>query len=136
MSKRSKKSIEEKLDTVLSHLEKGKSLGQLSRRFDVAMQSLEKWTRCHQSDGIDVLVESHTWKKYTSELKKSAVEDNLLNRDFTATAPNQKWCTDVTFMTYGLGSKAYLSAIKDLYDVSIVAYHISQLTIIHWSWQH
>ncbi|MGZ7238533.1 DDE-type integrase/transposase/recombinase, partial [Streptococcus pyogenes] len=33
---------------------------------------------------------------------------------------------DVTFMTYGLGSKAYLSAIKDLYDGSIVAYQISQ----------
>lgn len=53
------------------------------------------------------------------------IEENILNRDFTATAPNQKWCTDVTFLQYGLGSKAYLSAIKDLYDGSIVAYHVS-----------
>ena len=63
---------------------------------------------------------------YCTKTSYKNIEDNLLNRDFTATAPNQKWCTDVTFMTYGLGSKAYLSAIKDLYDGSIVAYHISQ----------
>ncbi|MBP2622316.1 IS3 family transposase, partial [Streptococcus panodentis] len=54
------------------------------------------------------------------------IEENILNRDFTAEKPNEKWCTDVTFLKYGLGKKAYLSAIKDLYDGSIVAYHISQ----------
>ncbi|WP_270300933.1 IS3 family transposase [Streptococcus infantarius] len=54
------------------------------------------------------------------------VEDNILNRDFTATAPNQKWCTDVTFLKYGFSCKAYLSAIKDLYDGSIVAYVVGQ----------
>ncbi len=54
------------------------------------------------------------------------IEENLLNREFTAQAPNQKWCTDVTFLPYGRGCKAYLSAIKDLYDGSIVAYHISK----------
>lgn len=53
-------------------------------------------------------------------------EENLLNRDFTATAPNQKWCTDVTYLQYALGSKAYLSAIKDLYDGTIIAYEIGQ----------
>ena len=52
-------------------------------------------------------------------------EETILNRDFTATAPNQKWCTDVTYLQYGLGAKAYLSAIKDLYDGSIVAYEMS-----------
>ena len=52
-------------------------------------------------------------------------EENILNRDFTATALNQKWCTDVTYLQYGLGAKAYLSAIKDLYDGSIIAYEIS-----------
>ncbi|KXT62378.1 Mobile element protein [Streptococcus gallolyticus] len=51
--------------------------------------------------------------------------ENILNREFTASAPNQKWCTDVTYLQYGLGKKAYLSAIKDLYDGSIIAYEIS-----------
>jgi putative transposase len=52
-------------------------------------------------------------------------EENILNRDFTATAPNQKWCTDVTYLQYGFGKKAYLSAVKDLYDGSIISYEIS-----------
>ena len=52
-------------------------------------------------------------------------EENILNRDFTAAAPNQKWCTDVTCLPYGLGAKAYHSAIKDLYDGSIIAYEMS-----------
>lgn len=54
------------------------------------------------------------------------IEENILNRDFCASKPNEKWCTDVTFMTYGAGQKAYLSVIKDLFDGSIVAYHVSK----------
>ncbi|MCE2211622.1 IS3 family transposase [Streptococcus thermophilus] len=50
----------------------------------------------------------------------------FVNRNFTATAPNQKWCTDVTFLKYGFSCIAYLSAIKDLYDGSIVAYVVGQ----------
>lgn len=63
---------------------------------------------------------------YCTKTSYKNIEDNILNRDFTATAPNQKWCTDVTFLHYGLGCKAYLSAIKDLYDGSIIAYHLSK----------
>ena len=50
------------------------------------------------------------------------VAENLLNREFTADKPNQKWVTDVTEFKYGLSQKAYLSAILDLYDGSIVSY--------------
>lgn len=50
--------------------------------------------------------------------------ENLLNRNFTAEMPNQKWLTDVTEFKYGQGNKAYLSAILDLGDNSIVSYLI------------
>ncbi|MET3557675.1 transposase InsO family protein [Streptococcus rupicaprae] len=63
------------------------------------------------------------------------IEGNLLNRAFTAQSPNQKWRTDVTFLQYGRGCKAYLSAIKDLYDGSIVAYHISKHNENHLLWR-
>lgn len=52
------------------------------------------------------------------------VSENILNREFTASKPNEKWVTDVTEFKYGYGKKAYLSAILDLYDNSIVAYVI------------
>ncbi|MBM7684274.1 transposase InsO family protein [Pullulanibacillus pueri] len=50
------------------------------------------------------------------------VAENVLNREFTANKPNEKWVTDVTEFKYGSSKKAYLSAIRDLYDGSIVSY--------------
>jgi len=47
---------------------------------------------------------------------------NILNRDFKADRPNEKWLTDVTEFKYGNGQKAYLSAILDLSDRRIVSY--------------
>ena len=49
----------------------------------------------------------------------------MLNRDFTATRPNQKWVTDVTFILTREGW-AYLSTIKDLYDNFIVAHQFGR----------
>lgn len=39
------------------------------------------------------------------------IAENLLNREFTAEKPNEKWVTDVTEFEYGSSRKAYLSAI-------------------------
>lgn len=53
--------------------------------------------------------------------------ENILNREFYAEAPNEKWLTDVTEFKYYTGSekrKIYLSAILDLYDRRIVTYVI------------
>ncbi len=46
---------------------------------------------------------------------------NLLNRDFKAERPNQKWVTDISYIKTNQGT-LYLSVIRDLYDNSIVAY--------------
>ena len=46
---------------------------------------------------------------------------NLLNRNFVAERPNQKWVTDISYIRTGQGF-LYLSVIRDLYDNSIVAY--------------
>ena len=64
-------------------------------------------------------------KKYTYA-KPDETAENILQRDFYATAPNQKWATDVTeFKVPGEAKKLYLSAIIDLYDRYPVAYVIS-----------
>ncbi|MCH5299633.1 MAG: IS3 family transposase [Ruminococcus sp.] len=46
---------------------------------------------------------------------------NILNRDFSADRPNQKWVTDISYIKTNQGF-LYLSVIRDLYDNSIVAY--------------
>ena len=60
-------------------------------------------------------------KKYERSTPQQVAE-NILNRKFQAEAPNEKWLTDVTEFKYGNGQKAYLSAILDLHDKSIVSY--------------
>ena len=47
--------------------------------------------------------------------------ENLLNRNFSAERPNQKWVTDISYIRTGQGF-LFLSMIRDLYDNSIVAY--------------
>ena len=49
---------------------------------------------------------------------------NLLNRDFNAERPNQKWVTDISYIHTKQGV-LYLSVIRDLFDNSIVAYKTS-----------
>lgn len=60
-------------------------------------------------------------KNYIPSIPK-VTADNILNREFKAEMPNQKWLTDVTEFKYGNDKKAYLSAIFDLGDNSIVSY--------------
>ena len=55
--------------------------------------------------------------------------ENLLDRQFHADRPNEKWLTDVTEFKYWDGNrtrKLYLSAILDLYDRRIVAHVVSE----------
>lgn len=55
------------------------------------------------------------------------VAENLLNREFKASKPNQKWLTDVTEFKWYIGVEAhkiYLSAILDLCDRRIVSFVI------------
>ena len=66
-------------------------------------------------------------KKYQSAVPETTAE-NILDRNFYATAPNEKWATDVTEFKWYEGPvihKLYLSAILDLYDLYPVAWVVS-----------
>lgn len=60
-------------------------------------------------------------KKYIKSTPQITAE-NILNREFTSNKPNEKWLTDVTEFKLTNGNKAYLSAILDLGDNSIISY--------------
>ena len=60
-------------------------------------------------------------KRYVKYGKALHRYPNLLNRNFAADRPNQKWVTDISYIRTGQGF-LYLSIIRDLYDNSIVAY--------------
>lgn len=61
-------------------------------------------------------------KKYRSYRgPEGKIAGNLLERNFVAQRPNQKWVTDVTEFKQG-SSKLYLSTVMDLYNGEIIAY--------------
>lgn len=74
----------------------------------------------------DMRLRSRIRRKYRSHSVSSTggrVAENVLQREFYADAPNKKWVTDVT--QYRVADTwLYLSAIKDLFNNEIVAYHI------------
>lgn len=49
---------------------------------------------------------------------------NLLDRDFTATRPNQKWVTDITYLPTAAGW-VYLAAVLDLFSRKVVGWAMS-----------
>lgn len=61
------------------------------------------------------------YRSYAGEVGRIA--PNLLNRNFAATAPNQKWVTDITEFRIG-ERKVYLSPIMDLFDRQIIAWSV------------
>lgn len=63
-------------------------------------------------------------KKNYKKTTPQVTAENILNRNFNSDKFGEKWLTDVTEMKYGIGSKAYLSAILDLSDKSIVSFVI------------
>jgi len=62
------------------------------------------------------------YQSYRGSVGKAA--PNLLERNFKATTPNQKWVTDVTQFNI-LGHKVYLSPVLDLYNGEIISYAIT-----------
>lgn len=65
------------------------------------------------------LVGAHAHKKWRRPDTGRLVD--LLQRDFTATAPNQRWVADVTEFATGEG-KLFLAGIRDLFHRGIVGW--------------
>jgi transposase InsO family protein len=69
------------------------------------------------------LFSAHARKRGTGRRPGAAVHDDLVEREFTAPAPNQLWLTDITEHPTAEG-KLYLCAIKDACSRRIVGYSI------------
>lgn len=80
------------------------------------------------SCGVKCEIRSHKYRSYKDSVGK--VTPNLLNRNFVATKPNQKWVTDVTEFNVR-GEKVYLLSILDLFNGEIVSYNILLHPIFH-----
>lgn len=71
--------------------------------------------------GLKCVVRMKKYKSYKGTVGKIA--PNILDRKFTAEAPNEKWVTDITEFKL-LAEKFYLSPVLDLFNGEIISYTI------------
>ena len=77
-------------------------------------------------NGIRCSVARYNKPKRPNKPSGNETAENILNRDFNASAPDEKWGIDITEVTApGVSKKAYLATMIDLYDKSPVGYAIS-----------
>jgi putative transposase len=81
----------------------------------------KKVQRIMKELGLKCLVRMKKYKSYKGTVGKIA--PNILDRNFTAEAPNEKWVTDITEFKL-FGEKLYLSPVLDLFNGEIITYTI------------
>ena len=81
----------------------------------------KKVQRIMKELGLKCVVRMKKYKSYKGKVGKIA--PNILDRNFTAEAPNEKWVTDITEFKL-LGEKLYLSPVLDLFNGEIITYTI------------
>jgi transposase InsO family protein len=81
----------------------------------------KKVQRLMKELGLKCLVRMKKYKSYKGTVGKIA--PNILDRQFTAERPNEKWVTDITEFKL-FSEKLYLSPVLDLYNGEIITYTI------------
>ena len=56
---------------------------------------------------------------------KEQISENILGQNFNASAPNQKWVTDITETKVG-NNKHYICVVQDLFNREITSYSVSK----------
>lgn len=68
---------------------------------------------------------ANPYKRMMKATKEHTVMPNLLNREFKQNTPGKVLLTDITYLSYKNGKRAYLSTIKDSSTNEILAYNVS-----------
>lgn len=83
-----------------------------------------------QEDGLVARLRKR-YKLTTMSDHDQPVAANLLNRQFEAAAPNQRWVGDTTEFVIGGSGKLYLAAVLDLFSRFIVGWAVSAVNDRH-----
>jgi putative transposase len=92
--------------------------------------SRKRVIRLMQEEGLKARVRKRV-KGTTMSDHDQPVAANLLDRQFTANGPNQRWVGDTTEFVIGENGKLYLAAILDLYSRFVVGWAVSAVNDRH-----
>lgn len=98
----------------------------LENNFNTIM-NLKKIRRLMKKFGLFCPIrKANPYKRMAKAMKTSHVAPNKLERKFKEGNPNQILLTDITYLTYDLNQRAYLSGIKDGVTTEIHGYKVSR----------
>jgi putative transposase len=86
--------------------------------------SEKRVARLMREEGLQGKVRKR-FKQTTNSEHDDPIAPNMLDRDFTAAAPNQRWVGDTSEFLIGEHGKLYLAVILDLYSRFVVGWAIS-----------
>jgi putative transposase len=92
--------------------------------------SRKRIIRLMQKEGLKARVRKR-YKHTTMSDHDQPVADNLLDRQFEAAAPNQRWVGDTTEFVIGTSGKLYLAVILDLFSRFVVGWALSAVNDRH-----
>jgi putative transposase len=92
--------------------------------------SRKRVIRLMQEQGLKARARKR-YKVTTMSDHDQPVAANLLDRQFAAEAPNQRWVSDTTEFVIGSSSKLYLAAVLDLFSRFIVGWAVSAVNDRH-----
>ena len=92
--------------------------------------SRKRVVRLMQQDGLQARARKR-YKVTTMSDHDQPVAANLLDRQFEADAPNQRWVGDTTEFVIGSSGKLYLAAVLDLFSRFIVGWAVSAVNDRH-----
>ncbi|MFL0584391.1 IS3 family transposase [Solibacillus silvestris] len=81
----------------------------------------KKVQRLMKTLGLKCLVRMKKYKSYKGTVGE--ISPNILDRQFIAEAPNEKWTTDISVIKL-FGEKLYLSPVLDMFNGEIITYTI------------
>jgi len=96
----------------------------LARREELESACRNTVARAMQELGLKSKVSKSFTPTTTKADPSKRPAENLLDRDFTASKPNQKWVTDITYLPTATGW-VYLAVVLDLFSRKIVGWSMS-----------
>lgn len=99
----------------------------------VHRELLAQGTKCDRKTVATLMkqagIQAKTVKKFrvstTDSNHRQPIAENVVNRDFTAAAPNRTWVADITYVPTQEGW-LYFAAVVDLYSRKVVGWSMSQ----------
>ena len=89
--------------------------------------NLKKIRRIMNKYGLKCPIrKANPYRRMLKAMRTSHVAPNLLQREFREHGPWKILLTDITYLTYGSGQRAYMVTILDAYTKQLLAYEVSQ----------